>query len=50
MACSLTSGSLQAVERIPEEERQTPVRVIWFPNPPYAVDEKGVPSGLEIDL
>jgi ABC-type amino acid transport substrate-binding protein len=50
MACSLTSGSLQAVERIPEAERQAPVRVIWFPNPPYAVDEKGVPSGLEIDL
>ena len=27
-----------------------PVDVIWFPNPPYAVNRKGVPAGSEIDL
>ena len=27
-----------------------PVDVIWFPNPPYAVNRKGVPAGFEIDL
>ena len=29
---------------------QDPVDVIWFPNPPYAVNRKGVPAGFEIDL
>lgn len=27
-----------------------PVDVIWFPNPPYAVNRQGVPAGFEIDL
>jgi ABC-type amino acid transport substrate-binding protein len=31
-------------------EAQDPVDVIWFPNPPYAVNRKGVPAGFEIDL
>ncbi|QVV66655.1 transporter substrate-binding domain-containing protein [Synechococcus sp. LA31] len=45
-----TGGSLQAHEQTPEAKQHDTVRAIWFPNPPYAVDEKGVPSGLEIDL
>ena len=31
-------------------DAQDPVDVIWFPNPPYAVNRKGVPAGFEIDL
>ena len=31
-------------------DEQDPVDVIWFPNPPYAVNRKGVPAGFEIDL
>ena len=31
-------------------DEQDPVDVIWFPNPPYAVNHKGVPAGFEIDL
>ena len=27
-----------------------PVRVIWSPDPPYALSHGGVPTGLEIDL
>ncbi len=50
MAFSLLGGSLRAQEWLPERPSAAPVRVIWFPNPPYAMDAKGVPSGLEIDL
>ena len=32
------------------KDAQDPVDVIWFPNPPYAVNRKGVPAGFEIDL
>ena len=31
-------------------EATDPVDVIWFPNPPYALNEKGIPAGFEIDL
>jgi len=27
-----------------------PVKLIWYPNPPYAISEQGVPTGFEIDL
>jgi ABC-type amino acid transport substrate-binding protein len=50
VAFSLLGGSLRAQEWIPEQPPAPPVRVIWFPNPPFAMDEKGVPAGLEIDL
>ena len=50
MAFGLLGGSLRAQEWLPERPPAAPVRVIWFPNPPYAMDAKGVPSGLEIDL
>ena len=29
---------------------QPPVQVVWFPDPPYTLDENGVPTGFEIDL
>ena len=48
MALGLLGGSLRAQEWLPERQPAAPVRVIWFPNPPYAMDAKGVPSGLEI--
>lgn len=50
VAFSLLGGSLRAQEWLPEQPPAPPVRVIWFPNPPFAMDEKGVPAGLEIDL
>ena len=30
--------------------KQAPVQVVWFPDPPYTLDEHGVPTGFEIDL
>lgn len=46
--CSAFGHGLHAAE--PSLNPPAPVDVIWFPNPPYAVDAQGVPSGLEIDL
>ena len=48
--CAL--GGLQQPSQADSEitDIQDPVDVIWFPNPPYAVNRKGVPAGFEIDL
>lgn len=57
----LTIGALCSVlltaEGIPISQAQdvtadgaNPVDVIWFPNPPYALNEKGIPAGFQIDL
>ena len=48
--CAL--GGLQQPSHADNEitDAQDPVDVIWFPNPPYAVNRKGVPAGFEVDL
>ena len=50
LACAM--GSLHQPFHANNEitDTQDPVDVIWFPNPPYAVNRKGVPAGFEIDL
>ena len=50
IAC--TMGDLSYKVRADEnsaEERKT-VNVIWHPDPPYALNENGIPTGFEIDL
>ena len=50
MAC--TMGDLSYKARADEnsaEQRET-VNVIWHPDPPYALNENGIPTGFEIDL
>jgi polar amino acid transport system substrate-binding protein len=44
----LSSAPLRAEGVAIEPERT--VNVVWFPDEPYAMDIKGVPTGLEIDL
>ena len=46
MACSAGPALAKPAAGHPDD----PVDVIWFPNPPYAVNRKGVPAGFEIDL
>ena len=49
-ACSLTGVQSRAQANHNRPTELDPVDVIWFPNPPYAMNEKGVPAGFEIDL
>ena len=50
IACTMGDLSYKVrADENSEEERKT-VNVIWHPDPPYALNENGIPTGFEIDL
>lgn len=55
LGCTLTLATSASCWAAPAPGARTPgasapVNVIWHPDPPYALNKNGVPSGFEIDL